>query len=170
MTPPFSASDAASRRPWSVIVLRSGALPAVGVAIVALLWLLVTHGPAPILRADAATVDRLHGYAMDHPRWVTVQKAISYGGTLIVYQLVIVLLALPLVRAREWRLPLAALVVLDVSSALNDLAKALASQSLAAGDKSPIDFALAENTGPLTLHPGAQRFYDEHRAGAASRN
>ncbi|MDQ7247885.1 TAXI family TRAP transporter solute-binding subunit [Dongia sedimenti] len=51
-----------------------------------------------------------------------------------------------------------------------DLAKALASQSLAAGDKSPIDFALAENTGPLALHPGAQRFYDEHRAGAASTN
>lgn len=51
-----------------------------------------------------------------------------------------------------------------------DLAKALASQSLVAGDKGPIDFALAESTGPLTLHPGAQRFYDEHRAGAASTN
>jgi TRAP transporter TAXI family solute receptor len=52
-----------------------------------------------------------------------------------------------------------------------DLSKALASQSLVAGDKSPIDFALADNTGPLALHPGAQRFYDEHRAGnAASTN
>jgi TRAP transporter TAXI family solute receptor len=52
-----------------------------------------------------------------------------------------------------------------------DLAKALASQSLAASDKSPIEFALAEKTGPLTLHPGAKRFYDEHRAAnAASTN
>ena len=52
-----------------------------------------------------------------------------------------------------------------------ELAKALASQSFAAGDKSPIDFALADSTGPLALHPGAQRFYDEHRAGnAASTN
>jgi len=49
-----------------------------------------------------------------------------------------------------------------------DLAKALASQSLAASDKGPVDFALAENTGPLALHRGAQRFYDEHRAGSAA--
>lgn len=52
-----------------------------------------------------------------------------------------------------------------------DLAKALASQTLAANGSSPIDFSLADSTGPLTLHPGARRFYDEHRAGnAASTN
>jgi len=51
------------------------------------------------------------------------------------------------------------------------LAKALASQTPAANGKSPIDFALADNTGPLVLHPGAKRFYDEQRAGdAASTN
>ncbi|GAB2178822.1 TAXI family TRAP transporter solute-binding subunit [Dongia sp. agr-C8] len=48
-----------------------------------------------------------------------------------------------------------------------DLAKALASQTLAATGKSPIDFTLADATGPLALHPGAKRFYDEHRAGNA---
>lgn len=52
-----------------------------------------------------------------------------------------------------------------------DLAKALASQTLAANRDSPVDFALAQNTGPLALHPGAKRFYDEHREGnAASTN
>ena len=52
-----------------------------------------------------------------------------------------------------------------------ELTKALASQVLAGGDKSPIDFALAENTAPLALHPAAKRFYDEHRAeNAASTN
>jgi TRAP transporter TAXI family solute receptor len=52
-----------------------------------------------------------------------------------------------------------------------DLAKALASQTLAANGKSPIDFNLADATGPLALHAGAKRFYDEHRAGnAASTN
>jgi TRAP transporter TAXI family solute receptor len=52
-----------------------------------------------------------------------------------------------------------------------DLAMALASQAYAASEKSPIDFALADSTGPLALHPGAQKFYDEHRAGnAASTN
>lgn len=52
-----------------------------------------------------------------------------------------------------------------------DLAKALASQSFAAPDSSPIDFKLAEDAGPLALHPGAKRFYDEHRQGnAASTN
>jgi TRAP transporter TAXI family solute receptor len=49
-----------------------------------------------------------------------------------------------------------------------NLTKALASQVLAGGDKSPIDFALAENTGPLALHPAAKRFYDEHRAAPAT--
>ena len=49
-----------------------------------------------------------------------------------------------------------------------DLAKALASQSFAANDKNQIDFALADSTGPLALHPGAKRFYDEHRAGTAA--
>jgi TRAP transporter TAXI family solute receptor len=51
-----------------------------------------------------------------------------------------------------------------------DLTKALASQAMAAGDKSPIDFALADSTGPLVLHPGAKQFYDEHRAGNAASN
>ena len=50
------------------------------------------------------------------------------------------------------------------------LAKALASQTLTSGGKSPVDFALAENTGPLVLHPGAKQFYDEHRAGNAASN
>lgn len=49
-----------------------------------------------------------------------------------------------------------------------DLAKALASQTLANDGKSPIDFTLAENTAPLALHPGAKRFYDEQRAGSAA--
>jgi TRAP transporter TAXI family solute receptor len=67
-------------------------------------------------------------------------------------------------------------ILWTVSDALDpklayDLAKALASQTLAANGKSPIDFTLADATGPLELHPGAKRFYDEHRAGnAASTN
>jgi TRAP transporter TAXI family solute receptor len=48
------------------------------------------------------------------------------------------------------------------------LAKALASQVLASNGKSPIDFALADATGPLPLHAGAKRFYDEHHAGNAA--
>jgi TRAP transporter TAXI family solute receptor len=50
----------------------------------------------------------------------------------------------------------------------HDLAKALASQTFAATGKSPIDFTMADATGPLALHPGAKRFYDEHRAGSAA--
>jgi TRAP transporter TAXI family solute receptor len=50
----------------------------------------------------------------------------------------------------------------------HDLAKALASQTLAATGKNPIDFTMADATGPLALHPGAKRFYDEHRAGSAA--
>ena len=50
------------------------------------------------------------------------------------------------------------------------LAKALASQITTATGKSPIDFAMADNTAPLGLHPGAKRFYDEHAGGAASTN
>lgn len=50
----------------------------------------------------------------------------------------------------------------------HDLAKALASQTLAATGKSPIDFTMADATGPLALHPGAKRFYDEFRAGSAA--
>jgi len=67
-------------------------------------------------------------------------------------------------------------ILWTVSDALDpnlayDLAKALASQTLAANGKSPIDFNLADATGPLALHAGAKRFYDEHRAGnAASTN
>jgi len=67
-------------------------------------------------------------------------------------------------------------IVWTVSDALDpklayDLAKALASQTLTANGKTPIDFALADSTGPLALHPGAKQFYDEHRAGnAASTN
>jgi TRAP transporter TAXI family solute receptor len=64
-------------------------------------------------------------------------------------------------------------ILWTVSDALDpslayDLAKALASQTLAANGKSPIDFNLADATGPLALHPGAKRFYDEHRAGSAT--
>jgi hypothetical protein len=60
-------------------------------------------------------------------------------------------------------------ILWTVSEALDpklahDLAQALASQTLAANGKSPIDFALADSTGPLALHPGAKRFYEEHRA------
>jgi uncharacterized protein len=52
-----------------------------------------------------------------------------------------------------------------------DLAKALASQTLAANGKSQIDFALADSTGPLALHPGAKQFYEENSSGnAASTN
>jgi TRAP transporter TAXI family solute receptor len=67
-------------------------------------------------------------------------------------------------------------ILWTVSDALDpnlayDLTKALASQTLAANGKSPIDFQLADATGPLALHAGAKRFYDEHRAGnAASTN
>jgi TRAP-type uncharacterized transport system substrate-binding protein len=67
-------------------------------------------------------------------------------------------------------------ILWTVSDALDpklayDLAKALASQTLASDGKSPIDFKLADATGPLALHAGAKRFYDEHRAGnAASTN
>lgn len=67
-------------------------------------------------------------------------------------------------------------ILWTVSDALDpDLAygltKALASQTLAANGKSPIEFQLADATGPLALHAGAKRFYDEHRAGnAASTN
>ncbi|WP_395022604.1 TAXI family TRAP transporter solute-binding subunit [Dongia sp.] len=67
-------------------------------------------------------------------------------------------------------------ILWTVSNALDpnlaySLAQALASQTLAATSKSPIDFTLADATGPLALHPGAKRFYDEHRAGnAASTN
>lgn len=50
------------------------------------------------------------------------------------------------------------------------LAKALASQTLAANGTSAIDFKLADATGPLALHAGAKRFYDEHRAGNAASN
>jgi TRAP transporter TAXI family solute receptor len=50
------------------------------------------------------------------------------------------------------------------------LAKALASQTLAATGKSPIDFNLADATEPLALHAGAKRFYDEHHAGNAASN
>jgi TRAP transporter TAXI family solute receptor len=57
---------------------------------------------------------------------------------------------------------------LDPALAYN-LAKALASQMIGDGKSpSPIDFALADVTGPLRLHPGAKRFYDEHRAGSAA--
>jgi TRAP transporter TAXI family solute receptor len=48
------------------------------------------------------------------------------------------------------------------------LAKALASQTLVSNGKNPIDFNLADATGPLELHAGAKRFYDEHRAGSAA--
>jgi len=67
-------------------------------------------------------------------------------------------------------------ILWTVSDALDpklayDLAKALASQMLASNGKSPIDFNLADATGPLALHAGAKRFYDEHRTGnAASTN
>jgi len=67
-------------------------------------------------------------------------------------------------------------ILWTVSDALDpklayDLTKALASQVAAADGKSPIDFALADSTGPLALHAGAERFYAEHRAGnAASTN
>jgi TRAP transporter TAXI family solute receptor len=66
-------------------------------------------------------------------------------------------------------------ILWTVSDALDpklayDLTKALDSQISAANGKSPVDFALAESTGPLVLHAGAKRFYDEHRAGAASTN
>jgi TRAP transporter TAXI family solute receptor len=66
-------------------------------------------------------------------------------------------------------------ILWTVSDALDpklayDLTKALASQTLAAGANSPIDFNLADATGPLALHLGAKRFYDEHRAGNAASN
>jgi len=66
-------------------------------------------------------------------------------------------------------------ILWTVSDALDpklvyELAKALASQILAANGKSPIDFALADSTGPLALHAGAKQFYDDHRAGTASTN
>lgn len=51
-----------------------------------------------------------------------------------------------------------------------ELTKALASQSFAASDKSPIDFKLADATGPLALHPGAKQFYDDHPVGNAASN
>jgi hypothetical protein len=42
---------------------------------------------------------------------------------------------------------------------------------MAANGKSPFDFALADSSGPLALHPGAKRFYEEHRVdNAASTN
>jgi TRAP transporter TAXI family solute receptor len=66
-------------------------------------------------------------------------------------------------------------ILWTVSDALDaklayELAKALASQTLTSDGKSPIDFTLAENTAPLALHPGAKKFYDEHRAGNAASN
>jgi TRAP transporter TAXI family solute receptor len=66
-------------------------------------------------------------------------------------------------------------ILWTVSDALDpklayDLTKALASQTLAASSKSPVDFALADSTGPLALHAGAKRFYDEHKAGNSASN
>jgi undecaprenyl-diphosphatase len=105
-------------------VLGGAALFALAVPF-GLLLLLVEARWAPLRRLDEGARDILHGYAVGHPGYVLVLKALSFGGSTQVYLPLLALTAVVLVVFRRSRLAVFALVTYVGGGVINPAAKGM---------------------------------------------
>lgn len=102
-------------------------LAAVALALTAvpfgLLLVLVQRQWAPLRRLDEAARDDVHRYALEHPSFVTVMKAVSFIGSGLVYGAAFAVVALWLLRRRLPRLALFVVVTVAGGAMVNAVAK-----------------------------------------------
>ena len=102
-------------------------LAAVALALVAvpgaLTLLLVEDKWAPLLRADDASRDRLHDYAVTHTGFVGAMQLISDSGSALAWQIVLALVVVWLLWRRLPRLALFVVITAAGSSLLNTVVK-----------------------------------------------
>lgn len=103
-------------------LLLAGSLLLVIIPFLALL-LLVEDNWGPLASSDHTARDRLHGYALTHPAFVTVMRTASDAGSALAWQIVIALVAIWLLSRRQWRLAAFAVVTTAGSSLLNTAVK-----------------------------------------------
>jgi len=89
-----------------------------------LLLFLVQDKWSPLLRADAGARDDLHGYAVDHPAFVTAMRALSDIGSTTVWLALFTALVVWLVMRGSRRLALFVAVTTAGSYVLNHVVKA----------------------------------------------
>jgi undecaprenyl-diphosphatase len=119
-TPPTESADrsAPEQRFGARVLLAAAALVLVSVPFALLLFLVQDAWP-PLERADAGARDTLNGYALAHPAFVHLMKALSFIGSFPVYLVVFAALAGWLLRQRLPRLALFVVVTALGSSLLN---------------------------------------------------
>ncbi|MDQ1656333.1 MAG: hypothetical protein QOD41_1416 [Cryptosporangiaceae bacterium] len=104
-------------------VLGGAALFAVAVPF-GLLLALVEANWAPLRLLDEGASDSLHGYAVGHPGFVWVLKALSFGGSTQVYLPLLTITAVVLVVVRRPRLAVFSLVTYAGGGVINPAVKA----------------------------------------------
>ncbi|WCN81267.1 phosphatase PAP2 family protein [Micromonospora sp. LH3U1] len=91
----------------------------------ALLALLVLGAWAPLHRLDTAVTDALHGYALDHPAWVTLMRIWTEVFAPMPLRVVVLLLVIWLLRRGARRLALWATTTMVVGGLFGPLLKLL---------------------------------------------
>lgn len=105
-------------------VLLAGAVALVAVPF-ALLLLLVEDNWSPLAAADQGARDDLHRYALTHPAFVSVMRALSDSGSALAWEIVLLLVVGWLMWRRLRRLALFAAITGAGSSLLNTAVKLL---------------------------------------------
>lgn len=113
-----------SRRFGVRTLLLSAAFVLVAVPFL-LLLLLVRDNSSALASLDAGARDSLHGYAVDHPAFVTAMEVVSFTGNSTTWWTVFVLIALWLLWRRLPRLATFVVLTALLSSLLNSVVKEL---------------------------------------------